>query len=374
MNVPSRIKMSQWKEILELDSPGKRRRYYNFLFLNEMKAQNFKAKKLQQKEDRFRELEETGNLWGPKEDDHFGVTYGLGRNTLFLRLYDTTVSKFHHNKVVSAMQFGRPLVLDCGYDEFMSPREAKNCAKQVEILLTLNRNHNQPFNLHLCNVAPDSRMMGYLEKIIPTIRDDAYPLIVTEQSYLNLFPKKELVYLSPHAKEELEEYDENEIYIIGGMVDKSDPRPFSLAKAKKENVRMKKLPLDKYLVWGMGNKSLTLNQMISIMLELRLCGDWKKAFDHVPKRKLNRDYHPYPDQIDDRQFEPSQPFSQQSPRRREQKSQVLEDFDLQNRRHKGFKGNPSQENYAVRSNNYPSRDFGRSNNTRINARSLFEKE
>lgn len=134
-------------------------------------------------------------------------------------------------------------------------------------------------------------MMELLLKINPALYDDSHPTHVTEKSYLDVFKREELVYLSPHAKDELEEWSEDDVYIIGAMVDKTDGKPLSLAKGKREGVRLRKLPLDKYLVWGMGGKSLTINQMILIMLDLRRTGDWKAALEHVPKRKLNREWH-----------------------------------------------------------------------------------
>ncbi|KAK8375199.1 hypothetical protein O3P69_015670, partial [Scylla paramamosain] len=41
-----------------------------------------------------------------------------------------------------------------------------------------------------------------------------------------------------------------------------------------------------YLAWGIGNKCLTLNQIINIMLDFKMTGDWPHAFRHVPRRKL----------------------------------------------------------------------------------------
>jgi ribonuclease P protein 1 len=50
---------------------------------------------------------------------------------------------------------------------------------------------------------------------------------------------------------------------------------------------MEKLPLDRYLLWGAGgSKSLTLNQVIQILLDIRATGSWDKALQHVPRRKL----------------------------------------------------------------------------------------
>lgn len=50
---------------------------------------------------------------------------------------------------------------------------------------------------------------------------------------------------------------------------------------------MKKFPLDRYLQWGSGSgKSLTLNQCVAILLDLKDTGDWQYALRHVPRRKL----------------------------------------------------------------------------------------
>lgn len=72
-------------------------------------------------------------------------------------------------------------------------------------------------------------------------------ITVTPKSYLDLFPREKIVYLSPHSKKDLIEYDHDAIYIIGGIVDKSDQSPISLAKSKKQGLRTARLPLDQYL-------------------------------------------------------------------------------------------------------------------------------
>ena len=80
--------------------------------------------------------------------------------------------------------------------------------------------------------------------------------------------------------------------IFGAMVDKVNNDPLSLAKAKKMGLRMARLPLDRYLQWGAGSgKSLTLNQMVNILLEMKKHGDWERALKYVPRRKLvHEDY------------------------------------------------------------------------------------
>ena len=79
---------------------------------------------------------------------------------------------------------------------------------------------------------------------------------------MDLFPKDQLVYLTPHCRTELDTWDNDAIYIIGAMVDKANQEPLSLAKAKEHGIKYAKLPLEKYIKWGSGSgKSLTLNQV-----------------------------------------------------------------------------------------------------------------
>lgn len=94
------------------------------------------------------------------------------------------------------------------------------------------------------------------------------------------------------------------------MVDKSNGAPLSLAKAKRDGIRTAKFPLDNHLQWGIGIKSLTLNQVrliisqfngnyclsflflqcLAIMNDKKDGRDWKYSFRHIPRRKLVRDF------------------------------------------------------------------------------------
>lgn len=63
--------------------------------------------------------------------------------------------------------------------------------------------------------------------------------------------------------------------------------PLSLAKAKRDGIKMAKLPLDRYLEWAPGSKkNLNINHMVPILLDLKLTGDWEFALKHIPRRKL----------------------------------------------------------------------------------------
>ncbi|XP_067004068.1 mitochondrial ribonuclease P protein 1 homolog [Anabrus simplex] len=282
--VPANLNINHWKELINMATRSMRRKYLTFLWKNEVKKANEQKKKEEKKKIREEEL----NVLKQIDDGH--IQYGLSRNSIFMRVYDSTITQFDNSRLIQAMQFGQKLVVDCGYDMHMTSRECMNCAKQLMLLFAENRFHRDPFNLYFCNIDRNGHTMKELHKYINTLYDDHFPLNITEKSYLDLFPKENLVYLTPHCREEMLTFDHDAVYIIGGIVDKVNKEPLSLAKAKKEGLRMAKLPLDRYLTWGSGSgKSLTLNQMIQILLDLRFTGDWKIALKHVPRRKITQD-------------------------------------------------------------------------------------
>lgn len=185
------------------------------------------------------------------------------------------------------MQFGDKIIFDCSYDQYMTKREANSAAKQLVISFAENRQHKDPFDLHFCNVNFNGDTFSRMQRHIPNLRSPEFPTNLCEGSYLDLFPKENLVYLTPHCRNDLTEYDPDSIYIIGAMVDTTNHEPLSLIKAKELNLKIARLPLDRYLDWGSNSgKTLTLDQMMKIMLGLKTSRSWDCALKHVPRRKI----------------------------------------------------------------------------------------
>ncbi|XP_076754807.1 tRNA methyltransferase roswell [Xylocopa sonorina] len=274
--VPEQLSAYNWLHLMQSTSRGQRRGYLEHLWKIERKTENRKKKQ----ELRRAKKEEEKNF-----DD--GSPYGLSKCTLFHRIQDKQMNHFYNGRLISAMLHEPTVVFDLSYDEYMAANEQLNCAKQILLSFSANRVHDEPFNLYLCNARNESLIMQKLHQVIPTLYDADFPLNITSKSYLELFDKKKLVYLTPHTNNIMKSYDPELIYIIGGMVDKANPRPVSFQKANRENIPMMQFPLSQTLQWGMGSrKNLPLNQVLSILLDLRHTNNWNMAFNHVPKRKL----------------------------------------------------------------------------------------
>lgn len=190
-------------------------------------------------------------------------------------------------RLIRAMQFGPKLIFDCSFDSHLNKIESNNTAYQLSLCFALNRGHKNPFDLHLCNVDATSNTIKALTKYIPNLQTPSFPINLHEGDLTDVFPREKLVYLTPHCDTSLTEYNHDDIYIIGAIVDKQPHGPLSSTRAKEMGIRMAKLPLDEHLQFeGGSGKALTLDQMNRIMLDIKDTGDWVHALRHVPKRKL----------------------------------------------------------------------------------------
>ncbi|XP_023291858.2 mitochondrial ribonuclease P protein 1 homolog [Lucilia cuprina] len=277
------LKDHHWEHVLTLSSKSARMKYYSFLWQVEMK----KESKQRKKEERAVASQERMEKVRQERAENPHIVYGLGHVSMFLRVYDSTINNWMNHRLIRAMQFSPKIVLDCSYDDHMTKREAENAAKQLMLCFAENRAHDDPFDLHYCNVNLDTPCMKSLQRYIPTMLNPEFPINIHQKCFTEIFPKESLVYLTPHCRTDLVEYNHDDVYIVGAMVDTVNNEPLSLAKAKRLGLRMARLPLDHYLQWGAGSgKSLTLNQMVNIMLDLKHTRDWMAALRHVPRRKV----------------------------------------------------------------------------------------
>uniref|UniRef100_A0A1A9WYV7 RNA (guanine-9-)-methyltransferase domain-containing protein 1 n=1 Tax=Glossina brevipalpis TaxID=37001 RepID=A0A1A9WYV7_9MUSC len=265
LRVPSlhSIKNHEWDQIIAIPSKSARMKYYAFLW----KIAVTKENKQKKKEENAPFVQERIEKIRQERAENPHIVYGLGHVSMFLRIYDTTINHWMNHRLIRAMLYSPKIVLDCSYDNHMTKRESENAAKQLMLCFAENRAHDDPFDLHYCNVDMESTCMKKLRSYIPTMLNPEFPM--------------------NHCHNDLQTYNEDDVYIIGAMVDKSCNQPLSLAKAKRLGLRVARLPFDRYLQWGAGSgKSLALNQMVSILLDLRKTGDWNIALQHVPKRKM----------------------------------------------------------------------------------------
>lgn len=222
--------------MLTLDHPQKLKYLFKMHKL-EIKKEKRRIDKIRLEEKAKQEMIEREKLQ-PKH-----LKYGIERNTMFVQMSHYDMKVLYHHRLSSAILHNQPIIFDLDFDAHMEIENKRSLARQIQFSIFRNQEDNSPFNLTLCNVNFESETMLYLNKIEKNFQK--VPINIYTQSYLDLYPKEKLIYLSPNAKEEMRIFDHEAIYIIGGISDPKVQHPLTYAKAKKERIKAQKLPLDR---------------------------------------------------------------------------------------------------------------------------------
>ena len=171
-------------------------------------------------------------------------------NFSFLRRLDTNYHKeFLRHKLFASIRTQAPsIVFDFRYDKFLTKRYLMpSLYRQFAEVVHINRTAAEPFQVHFCNYAKETSLFHKLYS--SQIKYDENLIFETEKSYLDLFPKEKLVYLSKDASKPLRSFDPERVYIIGSIIDSGLPedRFASYSQAKQDGIECVRLPIDEHV-------------------------------------------------------------------------------------------------------------------------------
>jgi hypothetical protein len=112
----------------------------------------------------------------------------------------------------------------------------------------------------------------------------AFPFFITEKSYLDMFPRDRLLYLSPDSRNDMVHYNDDDVVIIGGLVGK-DGEKATLSKAKQQEIRHARFPMKRTLGF---TKDLNVDVVLPILNDFRQTNDWLFSFRWVPSRIIGQ--------------------------------------------------------------------------------------
>lgn len=178
-----------------------------------------------------------------------------GHNS-FMKIISSSQEKFfYRNKVLSSIRNNSPnIVFDWRY-KIDDPTYINSLNRQFIHILNYNNIHSsEPFQIHFCNYNYNSKYnQRFGTKTESGKRQIDYNLIMeTEKSYMDLFPKEKLVYLSNDSRVEMKAYDPEKVYIIGVIIDKKD-NEFNYAsytQAKKDGIACERLPIESFVKYA----------------------------------------------------------------------------------------------------------------------------
>jgi len=127
--------------------------------------------------------------------------------------------QLRQTKLLVAARLSDYLIIDCSFAREYSENEIilRNYYDRLQLKIhscftSLYRYHSPSFVL-LCNLSTNEQNQS--------LQNSPF-CHATSVSYLDLFPRERLVYLSPDSPNLMTEYEHNSIYILGGIFEKSN--------------------------------------------------------------------------------------------------------------------------------------------------------
>ncbi|BFZ56387.1 tRNA (guanine(9)-N(1))-methyltransferase [Savitreella phatthalungensis] len=192
---------------------------------------------------------------------------------------------------------GVTIILDCEFDELMTPNEIISLSGQIARCYADNRAAMRRVKLLVTGVT--GKLGARYRDVLKDVQKSWKRITFYERAYLGAptddssepevvagLSKDRLVYLSADADEVLETLEPGYTYIVGGIVDHNRYKNLCLDKARAQGIRTAQLPIAKYMDMT-SRRVLTVNQVHEICLHYLDGRDWAVAFDKaIPGRKM----------------------------------------------------------------------------------------
>ena len=266
--VPPEIPLRTLKDVVQDGHWGRQRFVTTINFLNtklDVEMKDIRKKRWRQHiapefKQRYEEEVATNNH----------IVYGLGHNCNMLRLNEAKVKQHFDWQVWREFIHGQPLVVDFSYLSKITHIRARKSIIRNEAAIALKNNKEsiRPYAMHFTGV--DSSTYSLMKDFFQIADDGSnFPVHITSQHQTELFDRERLVYLSPDSRTDLV-YNEDDVYVIGGIIDRGEDRaPLTLAAAKKERIRHARFPLKN--VMGL-HADLNIETCVAIMTDYRATG------------------------------------------------------------------------------------------------------
>lgn len=174
------------------------------------------------------------------------------------------------------------VVIDLSFDDLMAEKDLGSCSAQLMRIFSDNRRAKQPIPIHFTSLKEDGKLYEKLE------RNEGWKnwdVIRHEESYLDLFEKDKIVYLTSESNNVLESLEKGTTYVIGGLVDHNHHKSLTYDQAMKKKIRTARLPLSEHLDFKT-RQVVTINQCFEIILGVSEGKPWKEVLLSVmPQRK-----------------------------------------------------------------------------------------
>ncbi|KAH0484272.1 MAG: hypothetical protein KVP17_000851 [Porospora cf. gigantea B] len=178
------------------------------------------------------------------------------------------------------------ILVDMNFEALESNKELISLKQQVATSYSINFKAPTPFRLGFVGLGSYMLSNDGLAKCSGAGSWCCGITSVKLECLVNDDTRSRFIYLTADSPTTLDTIEDDNILIIGGLIDRNRYPKLTLTKANDIGIRTARLPIGEFLAVR-GSKVLTVNQVVSILTSFREKGDWKEAFEHaIPSRKV----------------------------------------------------------------------------------------
>ena len=257
----------------------------NLINGNYMKKKNKKRNKIKQQKIRMNNYQNVKNMTKEEKEKYYDE-YFLQKKLSKEKKYQGLIEAYNSNFIIC---------FDLNYNTYMDWKEQKSLISQLSSSYSINKHCKKKINFYFTNMTKE------IKERLNKNNAENWKVHYNEKPFFLIDElislKKEFIYLSPDAEEDLDNVTDDKIYIIGGIVDRNVIKNLSKSRVnniKNENneikIDIKRLPLQKYMK-DIGNIVLNINTVVEILSGYMDMDEkeknWKIVFENtLPKRKL----------------------------------------------------------------------------------------
>jgi tRNA (guanine9-N1)-methyltransferase len=180
------------------------------------------------------------------------------------------------------------IVLDAQWDALMKRKDIISVTTQMSALYSVNRLLGEPFHIDVVGLAAADQLRTRIDSKLPHIRS-WFAFHCHDAALLDHFAalRHRLVYLTAESDVVLTDVADDDIYIVGALVDHNTRVGLCHQFATDNNLRTARLPLAENIALN-SRKVLAINHVVQILCRHRHhAGDWAAAVaDTMPTRKI----------------------------------------------------------------------------------------
>jgi tRNA (guanine9-N1)-methyltransferase len=170
--------------------------------------------------------------------------------------------------------------IDLGFENEHSEKEKRSLCKQLQLTYSVLKRSAVPVRLHVCNLG---QLSSSLYQFLRAQGFDSFPFEKQNEAPYDIWPKSSIVLLSPDAVNVVESFDDDKVYVIGGIVDRTVKKAATLGRGESEQVSTMRLPIPEYLGRG---AILNIDTVVQTICRHRETGDWARTLrETVPLRR-----------------------------------------------------------------------------------------